>query len=273
MYYNYVILNIMNENYYQNTITIRMPSIMTNLISAEVAKRNFFNKDGQINVNEFLNKMLPNMLAYREYKKISLRDFLDKKIKACITERMQEKILDFLSESFDYFYFDEGEYACNDVINLRFSVSNEKLYSNLFIRLDNISIKRSTYIRNLINEYLNLSEHQKERICFDEEFIALANAINDSSYVQFLNKGVPITAIPFALEYSVKQEHWYLLYLNETNIDALYSTRLYNISKVLCLRESELSIPKELIEKIKGIIERGEYAESNKINFGDVDYA
>ena len=35
-----------------------------------------------------------------------------KNIKESISESMQEKILDFLAESFDYLYFDESEYEC-----------------------------------------------------------------------------------------------------------------------------------------------------------------
>ena len=122
-------------------MTIRMPNLMTKLIAAEVAKRNFIKKNGQSNENEFLNKMLPNMLAFRSYKKVFLRDYLDKNIKESISESMQEKILDFLAESFDYLYFDESEYECDDVINLRFGVSNENLYAELFVRLDEIGNK------------------------------------------------------------------------------------------------------------------------------------
>lgn len=100
-------------------MTIRVPSFVTRLIAAEVSKRNFFKCNGQGNENDFLNKMLPNMLAYRAYKKGYLRDHLEKNIKASITEGMQEKILDFLTESFDYAYFDKNEYECDDAINIR----------------------------------------------------------------------------------------------------------------------------------------------------------
>lgn len=138
---------------------------MTKLIAAEVAKRNFIKKNGQGNENEFFNKMLPNMLAYRAYKKGYLRKYLDKNIKESISEGMQEKILDFLAESFDYLYFDESEYACDDVV----------------------------------------------------------------------------VAFPVALEYSVKKEHWYVLYFTENKFDTLYATPLYGISKILLRAAMKLS--------------------------------
>ena len=84
----------MRDIFFPKTMTIRVPNLMTKLIAAEVAKRNFIKKNGQSNENEFYNKMLPNMLAYRAYKKGYLRDYLDKNIKESISESMQESIFD-----------------------------------------------------------------------------------------------------------------------------------------------------------------------------------
>ena len=216
----------MRDIFFPQTMAIRVPSSLTRLIAAEVSKRNFFKHNGQGNENEFLNKMLPNMLAYRAYKKGLLREYLDKNVKTSINEGMQEKILDFLAESFDYLYFDEREYECDDVINLRFDVKNEHLYAELFVRLDNIGIKRSAYLRNLIHEYFTQSEYQKERICFNEEYNRLSRAMSDELIFQFTYNGQNISAFAVALEYSVKSEHWYLLYFRDNEYDILYSRKL-----------------------------------------------
>lgn len=234
---------------------------MTKLIAAEVAKRNFIKKNGQGNENEFFNKMLPNMLAYRAYKKGYLRKYLDKNIKESISEGMQEKILDFLAESFDYLYFDESEYACDDVVNLRFDVDHEELFAELFVRLDGIGVKRSSYLRNLIHEYLNQSEYQKERICFNEEYNKLSDAIETEKIIQFKNTEDVVVAFPVALEYSVKKEHWYVLYFTENKFDTLYATPLYGISKILLRRCNEIEPPANVSQKIYAIIENEEFAD------------
>ena len=59
----------MKENYYPETMTIRLPSFLYRNIVAEVSKRNFRKKNGERNDNVFLNRVLSNMLAYRAYKK------------------------------------------------------------------------------------------------------------------------------------------------------------------------------------------------------------
>lgn len=251
----------MKDLFFPQTMAIRMPSFMTKLIAAEVAKRNFIKKNGQGNENEFFNKMLPNMLAYRAYKKGYLRKYLDKNIKESISEGMQEKILDFLAESFDYLYFDESEYACDDVVNLRFDVDHEELFAELFVRLDGIGIKRSSYLRNLIHEYLNQSEYQKERICFNEEYNKLSDAIETEKIIQFKNTEDVVVAFPVALEYSVKKEHWYVLYFTENKFDTLYATPLYGISKILLRRCNEIEPPANVSQKIYAIIENEEFAD------------
>ena len=250
-------------------MAIRVPSFVARLVAAELPKRGFLKPNGLGNENEFYNKMLPNMLAYRAYKKGFLRGYLDKNVKASITEGMQEKILDFLAESFDYLYFDESEYECDDVINLRFDVKNEDLYAELFVRLDNIGIKRSAYLRNLIHEYFNQSEYQKERICFNQEYVKLSNAISNELIFQFRCEEKVCSAFAVALEYSVKREHWYLLYFKDEKYDTLYSTSLYKIKNILVKRKSDSEPPTNISVAINGIIDSGEFDREKPFALGE----
>lgn len=249
----------MRDIFFPKTMTIRVPSFVTRLVAAEVSKRNFLKPDGQGNENDFFNRILPNMLAYRAYKKGFLREYLEKNVKASITEGMQEKILDFLAEPFDYLYFDESEYECDDVINLRFDVRNEGLYAKLFVRLDAMGIKRSTYLRNLIHEYFNQSEYQKERICFNEEYNLLSGAIAEELIFQFNCEEKVFSAFAVALEYSVKKEHWYLLYFKDNDYAVLHSTPLYKIRNILPINKLRLEPPKITSEKVYNIIDSGEF--------------
>ena len=208
------------------------------------------------------------MLAYRAYKKGFLREFLDKNVKASIAEGMQEKMLDFLAESFDYLYFDESEYECDDIINIRFDVRNEDLYAELFSRLDNIGIKRSAYLRNLIHEYFNQSEYQKERICFNDEYSKIVTAIANEIVFQFKTGENTVTALAAALEYSVKTEHWYLLYFNENQFGTLYSVPLFEIGNILLRYKSEVLPDGSIPEQVEAIIENGTFDTTNSFILG-----
>ena len=249
-------------------MTIRVPSFVSRLINAEVSKRNFFKTNGQGNENEFLNKMLPNMLSYRAYKKGYMRDYLEKNIKASITEGMQEKILDFLAETFDYAYFDKDEYECDDVINIRFDVGNEALYTDLFIYLDRIGIKRSAYLRNLIYEYLTQAEYQRERICFNEEYHDLSDAITNEFVFQFHCGKELISALAVALEYSVKSEHWYLLYFKKNDYSILYASPLYKIRKIHINGHPNNNPPVSLSKEVHNLIDSGDFDSAEEFILG-----
>ena len=258
----------MRDIFFPKTMTLRLPRILARLITSEAAKRNFKKTNGQGNENRFLNKILPNMLAYRDYKKGLLRDYLEKNVKTSIAVGMQEKILGFLSESFDYLYFDESEYECNKTINLRFDVKNEELYAELFVRLDEVGIKRSAYLRNLIHEYMNQSEYQKERICFMDEYNALNSAIAQERLCQVYIDEMPLTVSCIALEYSVNTEHWHLLYLKKDTTDRLYSVPIHKVGKTLLLNDKIDEIDSQIDERIKEIIEKGVYDKKSEFFLG-----
>ena len=251
----------MRDKFYPQTMTLRVPGLLARLVPSEVSKRNFIKKNGLGNENEFFNKMLPNMLAYRAYKKGFLREYLDKNIKTSIAEGMQEKILDFLAESFDYLYFDESEYECDDIINIRFDVKNEDLYAKLFSRLDSIGIKRSAYLRNLIHEYFNQSEYQKERICFNEEYNKLTEAIENEFILQFNVAGEIITALCAALEFSVRKEHWYLLYFKKDKFDTLYSIPIFFVKKIVSLEKTTCEPSSKISRQVNILVENGKFDE------------
>lgn len=263
----------MRNTFFPGTMTIRVPELLSRLVTAESLKRNFLKKDGRGNENEFFNKMLPGMLAYREYKKGYLRDYLDKTIKSSIATGMQDKILDFLAESFDYKYFDKSEYECNSTVNLRFDVENERLYADLFVRLDNIGIKRSAYLRNLMQEYFSLAEYQKERICFKNEYDILLDALNDEIIVQITMNKKSCNAYPLSLEYSVKSEHWYFLYFEEGDYGILHSIPLYKIDNILLLY-CTASVPDDRYsEQIYSIIETEEFDSKESFELGGIKNA
>ena len=160
-------------------------------------------------------------------------------------------------------YFDESEYECDDSINIRFDVHTETLYAELFSHLDNIGIKRSAYLRNLIHEYFNQSEYQKERICFNDEYNALVTALSDETIVQFNYDKKTVTALVAALEYSVKTEHWYLLFFIKDEYDRLYSIPLFKISNILLRHKSDTLPDDPTSEQINTLIESGVFDSSD----------
>jgi hypothetical protein len=257
----------MKYDFYPKTMAIRIPNLYTNLIAAETSKRHFLKKNGQGNENEFLNKMLPNMLEHRAKRRESLRMFLTKNIKSSITKGMQEKIIDLLVEKFIVTGFGEDDDECDDTVQLRFDVKRENYYAELFSNLDILGIKRSAYIRGLIREYFNQSEHERERICFREEYKKIKEAVENGLIVHFHDGKRTVSAFAVAVEFSVKREHWYVLYF-EKDCYILHSLPLFKIKNVLLRQKSEFNLSSIQAEKVHEIIDLGDYDEAESFSLG-----
>ena len=258
----------MSEKYFIETLPIRISDFTDRQLQAEVAKRGFLTPNGKGNENGFLNKMLPNMLKYREYKKGHLREYLERTVKHTLNSAMQEKILDFLAESFDYCYFDQKEYFLESTINIRFDVKNANLYAELFSRLEDNGIKKSAYIRNLIAEYCRLPEHEKDRICFEQEFLALDEACAEGLVLQLKYNNQRYTLIAQALEFSFQSEHWHFIATDYTEYSKLYSIPLYKIQDVLLLKNKKYNMPDRYADEIHALIDSGRFADKESFCVG-----
>lgn len=259
----------MNNKILSKTISIRIPYLISNLLSAEAIKRNFLKDNGKENENNFLNKLLPNMIKYREQKKDSLRDFLDKNIKMTIKKGMENTVVECLTDYFDYLYFDKEESSCDDMLNFRINISNEELFTNLFDRLDSMNIKRSSYLKNLIYEYLDKSEYQKDRICFKNEYENLLMCMQNSQLCQLNFDKTSVIAQIVAVEFSVKHEHWYVLYFENNDFSKIYSAPIYKIKNVLVRNKPAFLPPDDISDKIYKIIEQELYDQSDYFNFNE----
>lgn len=258
----------MNKNFCPPTVTIRIPHSLQKKIWAEVPKRYFRKPNGEPNENEFINKILPNLLAFRNEKRGRLRKYLKDKIQASIAKGMQDSVLDLICESFDHVYFEKLDEECDCTLTLRLDVDRHAMYASLFDRLEHMGIARSAYLRNLFCEYFNFSNELRERICFKEEYDTLKTAMEEEKIFRFDVGGVAIDAIAVSLEFSVLEshEHWYLLYFRENKFDVLYALPLYLIRNVALLHEPQSTPPSEIADRIHAIVESGIYCQKGEFN-------
>ncbi len=256
----------MRNIFYPQTMSIRVPALLKKLIDAEASKRGFDESDEK-STNRFYNKMLPNIIQHRKSKKNKLRAFLERSVKASISKAMQEKVIDSMTEYFDYSYFEEDD-ECDDTINIRFNVRNEDFYAELFTRIEDAGMKRSTYIRNLLNEYFAMPDHQRERVCFYEEYDKLNKALFNNLTCQFTLDKSTQTAIIMAIQYSVRMEHWYVLYFYENQFNIIYSTPLYKFKNILCRGKSRSEPSADISRRINMMIDEGIFADSSEFIIG-----
>ncbi|MBR6737862.1 MAG: hypothetical protein IKL82_05820 [Clostridia bacterium] len=245
----------MNTYLQPEIITIRIPSFLLRQIRAEVKKLKFYKNNGNLNVNKFLTKMIPSMIEFTNHKSESLKTHLYKNIKDCLPEKMQDKIIDFIMESVEQDLHSKQYYSCEEVITLRLDVKNEDFYAKLFTKLDDIGVKKSTFLRNIIVEYFKQSEYQRQRICFYEECKKIKDIANDERLCCLKIRHSVINVIPLGIEYSAKDSYLYLIYFKEKDYSKIFSVPLCMIDKALPLRKVKYTLTEEFENCIANTLE------------------
>ncbi|MBQ2738363.1 MAG: hypothetical protein IJF38_06700, partial [Clostridia bacterium] len=125
------------------------------------------------------------------------------------------------------------------------------------------------YIRNLINEYFTLPDHQRERVCFYEEYDKFNKALSNNLTCQFSIDGSTKIASIMAIQYSVRKEHWYVLYFCENQFNILYSRALHEFKHIVCRGKSRNEPSADISKQVNMMIDAGIFADKHEFIIGD----
>ena len=138
-----------------------------------------------ININRFVNKILPIIIDYRrrqnkKFKKTILKKYSDF-LKYTDDEAMDLLIL--LAD--DNYYSDDSLSYHNEKISIRISKENMELMDSIFEDLVDFGINKSKFVRSLLNQYSDMKLDIREFICFNKEYHLFENAIEKKSMIKY----------------------------------------------------------------------------------------
>lgn len=237
-------------------IKIRISTSVNLLIQQDMFKFGYLKKNHSLNPNLFLNHLLPIMDEYRNEKNSKLISKLQKSNSmSYISEELINKINNILYED----YFDN----CNEIINLRISKENMKIF-------ENEKKRTSTYIKSLINEYSSIRLDYREFLFFNKEYNYIQNSIDKKTIISFNHNNNKITFLPIYIVKCPIDSSLYIfgLYKKETSI-FIQSVKLCEIEALHIIdRTIDFLITKNLNERINKYILELEYLENERICIG-----
>lgn len=205
---------------------------MFKLLQEDVKRFGFKKANGQANPNAFFNQILPNLLSYRVQKRSRLRQYMSKNFKHCIKKEYQDDVLSILDDLFDYVYFDDiNESYHNKTIHLRLNKWNMLRMESFFDELDEFGEKRTSYLRNLLNEYTKMRQDERESICFADQHERIWVAMETRTFVTCKYMGVENRMCPLAFEVG-PDGYLYVLAMSEDAEFLFEPIRLSFIEKV-----------------------------------------
>lgn len=217
--------------------------------------------------NTFLNKLIPNLVAYRVEKRRDLRDFLEKNIIHCIKDSFQDKLLYIMDDMFDYAYFDDyRENYHRHTLHFRLNKENIINLQAFFNELQMQNQNKTSYLRNLFNEYANMRKDKRESLFFDKECYLISNAIERKTAINCMFKNANYTLIPYKIDLNYVDGSLYLIALETDNLQACHAFRLCWLRNIII---QEMDVPKvdnKITKKLEYIIYEYDYTGESNIN-------
>ncbi|MGN0824627.1 MAG: hypothetical protein ACI4MB_06145 [Candidatus Coproplasma sp.] len=248
-------------------ISVRVSEGVYYQLLADIDDFKFKKANGEQNANAFFNQLIPNIIDYRVDKRRELRKYLEINIKHCIKECFQEKLLYDMDDLFDNTYFDDyREQYHRHVFHFRLNKSNIIRLQNFFDELQAHNQNKTSYLRNLFNEYANMRKDKREAICFDSEYKLLKRAIDSKLSISCAYQDNIYSLIPYKVDLNYIDGSLYLIALEVDD------TRICHVFRLSWLRNIELKeiyeyqFIQEGINKLEYIIYNYDYTNKPTIN-------
>lgn len=217
--------------------------------------------------NAFFNKLLPNLIVYRLEKRKDLRTFFENNIVHCIKDNYQEKLLYVMDDLFDHVYFDDNrENYHHRTLHFRLNKANIIQLQGFFDELQAQNQNKTSYIRNLFNEYANMRKDRREYRCFERECYLILNAIENQNAITCTFKGENYTLIPYKIDLNYIDGSLYLLALEAENMHVCHTFRLCWLRDILSKEIDKFEFDDKIKNKLEYIIYDYDYTDKTTIN-------
>ena len=228
------------------------------ILQNDAVRYEFIKKNGDSNINGFLNKLLPNLLYYRKLRREEIRDIL----KNDFVRDDAEKVYECVNTVIDRVYFSDAELEClEEKIWFRPSEKRRAVFDEIEDSETRITGQSTAeYIRGLLNEYSRLPQYKRESVLFDDELRDFAEGCEEGRIFHARVDGKSIRVFPFhyIYEYTYDQGN-YLIGYDLTN-EVIGAIPLYKIRDSY-LVERKYSPSDRMLALLQKYYENREYSD------------
>lgn len=148
-------------------IKVRVSNFVINVIENDCLNFDFVKKDNSPNKNDFINKLIPNLLDLRKSRRQKIKDTLSQDL----YRENAEDIYNIVNYLIDQVYFSDIEL---EKLDGEIWIRPQKNYMEYFDEIENSETKitcqdMTSYIRYLLNEYVRFPQYKRVSILFKKE--------------------------------------------------------------------------------------------------------
>ncbi|MBQ8375279.1 MAG: hypothetical protein IJX98_06900 [Clostridia bacterium] len=251
----------------QGKLSVRVSEGVYYQLLADIDDFGFRKSDGSDNISGFFNQLLPNLIAYRIEKRKDLRKYLEKNIIHCIKDNYQDKLLYFMDDLFDCSYFDDyREHYHRQTFHFRLNKANIIKLQGFFDELEEQNQNKTSYLRNLFNEYVNMRKDKREGLCFDDMYSLLYHAINNKCSIKCSYKDKNYLLLPYKIDLNYVDGSLYLIALETENLHICHTFRLCWLRSIVLKEVREYVFSEKVVKKLDYLVYNYDYTGKTTIN-------
>lgn len=135
-----------------------------------------------------------------------------------------------------------------------------------FDELESQNQNKTSYLRNLFNEYANMRKDKREGLCFDNEYSFLCHAINNKYSITCSFKDENYSLLPYKVDLNYIDGSLYLLALETENPHICHTFRLCWLRNIVQKEVHEFEFSEKAIKKLEYLIYKYDYTGKTTIN-------
>lgn len=237
------------------------------IIENDAQRFGFIKSDDTPNKNGLLNKLIPNLLAIRKFRREKTRQVL-----LCTGKENVEEIYEAVNQVIDEVYFDNADiHTLDEEIWILPTRQSKKAFDEIYESETNITaLSMTEYIRGLLNEYALLPQYKREEFTFYDEINIIQTTCVTSNILHFVFDGEKYKFFPFQHMYGFlyDQRNYLIGYdIAKKQIRSLPISWLGNMYAL----KSKFRPSDDLIDKLQDYLNEYNYGVENIVELGE-DY-
>lgn len=245
-------------------IKVRVSSFVLLIIENDALRFGFVKSDDKPNKNRLLNKLIPNLLRIRKFRREKILQAL-----VDMGKEGAEQIYEAVNQVIDEVYFNNADISILDEeIWILPTKQAETAFDEIAESETVITAMSVTeYIRGLLNQYSLLPQYKREELAFYDEINTIQTACQTGQVLHFDFDGDKYKFLPF--------QHMYGFLYDQTNYLIGYDIGRKQIRSLPIMWLDRLYMLKErfrpsddLIEKLQTYLNEYKYDAKNIVDLG-----
>ena len=196
----------------EGRISIRLSEGTYYALQRDIADFCFVSNDGSYNENGFYNTILPALHKNRILERTKLRRIFEKRFSDKIKPQYKNELLNELDDIFNLVQFDDKITKYHQAkVDIRLSKNNMKLFADVFSLLETQKIPKSSYIRNLLNQYACMRTDDREYLCYENVYEEIMDAADEHQVLEFSSKFGTEDFIPITVDLCCYDNEFYVI--------------------------------------------------------------